>query len=59
MAPNYDLDGNAAAYPLPVDLGASATLTWDGENRLVQITHTDGAVVDYAYDGQVRCPRSL
>ncbi|MGB0155106.1 MAG: RHS repeat domain-containing protein [Verrucomicrobiales bacterium] len=52
--PVHDLDGNATAAPLPADTSANATLTWDGENRLVQITRTDGVVVDYAYDGRGR-----
>ncbi|MGB0242224.1 MAG: RHS repeat domain-containing protein, partial [Verrucomicrobiales bacterium] len=52
--PVHDLDGNATAAPLPADTSANATLTWDGENRLVQITRTDGVVVDYTYDARGR-----
>ena len=31
LAPAYDDDGNATAYPLPAHLSANSTLVWDAE----------------------------
>ena len=45
--PTYDDDGNMLAF------GNGWTATWDGENRLVQLTK-DGQQIGYAYDHQSR-----
>ena len=42
-------DGNATAYPLPKDSSANATLLWDGENRLVQVS-VAATTTTYRYD---------
>jgi RHS repeat-associated protein len=52
-SPNYDDDGNATAYPLPVNPSTNATLTWDAENRLTSAT-VNGVNTTYAYDAQSR-----
>ena len=52
--PAYDLDGNATSYPLPANLSASSTLTWDAENRLTSVTLPDSTTVTYAYDATSR-----
>ena len=38
LNPSYDLDGNATAYPLPANVSANSTLTWDAENRMISST---------------------
>jgi YD repeat-containing protein len=53
LNPQYDDDGNATAYPLPVNPSANATLTWDAENRLTSAT-VNGVTTNYAYDAQSR-----
>ncbi len=53
VSPVYDLDGNATAYPLPVNPGSNSTLTWDAENRLTSAT-ANGATTTYQYDAQSR-----
>ncbi len=45
--PTYDDDGNMLAF------GNGWTATWDGENRLVQLSK-DGEQIGYAYDHQSR-----
>ena len=47
--PSYDDDGNATAYPLPVNTAANAALTYDGENRLIKVV-TGSTTVEYIYD---------
>ncbi len=37
VTPSYDEDGNALAYPLPVNSAANADLTWDAADRLVTV----------------------
>jgi RHS repeat-associated protein len=51
--PVYDADGNATSYPLPVAPTANATLTYDGENRLISVA-TGTTTVSYVYDSQSR-----
>ena len=46
--PTYDDDGNM------VTDGEGKTYTWDGENRLTQVTLPNSDIVRYAYDGQSR-----
>ena len=53
VVPIYDQDGNATAYPLPVDPATNATLAYDGENRLISVT-TGTTTVSYVYDSQSR-----
>ena len=45
----YDEDGNMTNGPLPVG-GGDASLQWDAENRLIQITRADNLVIRFAYD---------
>ena len=47
--PAYDSDGNYTHGPLPVATG-NATLIWDAENRLFQVTRADMTVITYSYD---------
>lgn len=49
LNPSYDVDGNATGYPVPADPGASATLGWDAENRLISST-ANGSTTTYGYD---------
>ena len=49
VSPVHDDDGNATAYPLPVNPAANATLTYDGENRLIKVI-TGSTTVEYIYD---------
>jgi RHS repeat-associated protein len=49
VSPVHDDDGNATAYPLPVNLAANAALTYDGENRLIKVI-TGSTTVEYIYD---------
>jgi RHS repeat-associated protein len=51
--PQYDADGNATAYPLPVAPTANSALAWDAENRLISTT-VNGASTSYLYDSQSR-----
>jgi RHS repeat-associated protein len=51
--PSYDDDGNATAYPLPVNPAANATLAYDGENRLIKVV-TATATIEYTYDALSR-----
>lgn len=51
--PAYDADGNHTNGSLPVATG-NATLVWDAENRLVEITRADTTVIKYAYDALSR-----
>lgn len=53
VSPAYDDDGNATAYPLPVNLVANAALTYDGENRLIKVV-TGSTTVEYTYDALSR-----
>jgi RHS repeat-associated protein len=48
--PSYDLDGNMTSGPLPAVPGANSTLTWDGENQLIEATPSGGSAVKYHYD---------
>ncbi|MFT4177116.1 MAG: RHS repeat-associated core domain-containing protein [Luteolibacter sp.] len=48
--PTYDADGNMTFGPVPA---GNATLTWDGENRLVSTTIGENTV-NYFYDFQGR-----
>ena len=43
-ASGWDANGNLTTKD------AEATYTWDHENRLIQVTKTDGTVVEHAYD---------
>ena len=64
LLPVHDLDGNLTSGPVPgasglsagVPLPSSATLAWDGENRLVQAV-VNSVTVDYQYDylGRLVC----
>ena len=47
VEPAYDADGNQLA-------DATLNCQWDGENRLVSVTKTDGTQVTCAYDAQSR-----
>ena len=46
--PSYDADGNMLTD------GEGKTYTWDGENRLIQVTLPNSEIVRYSYDGQSR-----
>jgi RHS repeat-associated protein len=50
ILPAYDSDGNFQNGPLPNDQTTSASLEWDGENRLIRITKANGDVIEYGYD---------
>ncbi len=54
LTPSYDDDGNMTSGPLPANVNANSTLTWDGENRLIQAQVSGGGTVTYAYDSQAR-----
>lgn len=54
LNPDYDLDGNATAYPLPANVSANSTFVWDCENRLIQAQVTSGGTVNFLYDAQSR-----
>ncbi|MDP0490185.1 MAG: hypothetical protein Q7Q71_03955, partial [Verrucomicrobiota bacterium JB023] len=45
----YDDDGNLINGPLPAGAG-NATLIWDAENRLVEVTPASGPGIQYQYD---------
>ncbi|MDP0491324.1 MAG: hypothetical protein Q7Q71_09775 [Verrucomicrobiota bacterium JB023] len=45
----YDDDGNLINGPLPAQAG-NATLVWDAENRLVEVTPASGPGIQYQYD---------
>ncbi len=49
VSPVHDDDGNATAYPLPVNPATNAALTFDGENRLIKVI-TGTTTVEYIYD---------
>jgi RHS repeat-associated protein len=51
--PAYDFDGNATAYPLPVAPTVNASLTYDGENRLIKVI-SGSTTVEYTYDAHSR-----
>jgi RHS repeat-associated protein len=51
--PVHDADGNATSYPLPIDPTNNATLTFDGENRLIKVV-TATSTVEYIYDALSR-----
>ena len=46
--PTYDDDGNMLTD------GEGKIYTWDGENRLIQVTLPNSEIVRYSYDGQSR-----
>ncbi len=52
-APEYDLDGNMTAGPLPIAPDVNATLAWNGENRLISVTPT-GDSATYLQDAMGR-----
>ena len=54
LAPAYDPDGNATAYPLPAQPTANSNLVWDAENRLIQVTLPNATIVKYQYDAGSR-----
>ena len=53
IAPAYDDDGNATAYPLPAHATANSALTYDAENRLIE-ADVNGTVTSFQYDGMSR-----
>jgi RHS repeat-associated protein len=53
LNPEYDFDGNAKAYPLPVAPTTNSTRTWDAENRLISST-VGNLTTTYAYDAKSR-----
>jgi RHS repeat-associated protein len=61
IQPIHDADGNMTSGPVPganglnpgVPVPANASLTWDGENRLITAT-VDSTTVNYLYDAQSR-----
>ena len=53
LAPVYDADGNATAYPLPAAPTSNSTLVWDAENRLISTT-VNGVATTYLYDALAR-----
>jgi RHS repeat-associated protein len=53
ISPTYDLDGNATAYPVPMDLSANSVLGWDAENRLISAT-AGTTTTTYYYDSGSR-----
>ena len=61
IQPVHDADGNMTSGPVPgangldpgVPVPVNATLTWDGENRLVEAV-VSGTTVTYLYDSQSR-----
>ena len=51
----YDFDGNLKSGRLPANQTENSGLTWDAENRLVEVrVGTNGPLVRYAYDSQSR-----
>jgi RHS repeat-associated protein len=54
LNPVHDDDGNMTAGPLPANITANSTLTWDGENRLISATVPGGNTVTFIYDSQSR-----
>lgn len=57
VSPAYDDDGNATAYPLPVNPAANSTLTYDGENRLIKVVTMIDSIentIEYTYDSLSR-----
>jgi hypothetical protein len=51
----YDLDGNLRSGRLPANQTENSGLTWDAENRLVEVqVGTSGPLVQYAYDSLSR-----
>ena len=52
-AGSYDLDGNLLSGPVGASPSNSATLVWDGENRLITAT-VGSTTVSYIYDGLSR-----
>ena len=53
VSPQYDLDGNATSYPMPIAPSANSTLAYDAENRQVSST-VNGVTTSYLYDSQSR-----
>jgi RHS repeat-associated protein len=53
LTPGYDDDGNMTSGPLPANLSANSTLTWDAENRLIS-TSVNSVTTTYLYDSQSR-----
>jgi RHS repeat-associated protein len=54
LNPVHDDDGNMTAGPLPANITANSTLTWDGENRLISASVPGGNTVTFIYDSQSR-----
>jgi RHS repeat-associated protein len=51
----YDFDGNLKSGRLPANQTENSGLTWDAENRLVEVrVGTNGPLVRYAYDSLSR-----
>jgi RHS repeat-associated protein len=50
LNPVFDLDGNMTSGPLPVAPTANSSLTWDGNNQLIEVTPSGGSAVKYHYD---------
>jgi RHS repeat-associated protein len=50
LNPVYDLDGNMTTGPLPVAPTANSSLTWDGNNQLIEVTPSGGSAIKYHYD---------
>ena len=49
--PAYDLAGNMTSIPIPTNLAAEYTATYDAWNRLVSLASGSTIVATYAYDG--------
>ena len=50
LLPEFDAAGNMTAGPLPTDVSANSTLSWDSENRLISVVRPDAKVVTHTYD---------
>jgi RHS repeat-associated protein len=48
--PAYDADGNYQRGPLPAAPNTESILVWDAENRLIQVTKSNGDVISFDYD---------
>jgi len=53
LTPSYDDDGNMTSGPLPANLSANSTLTWDAENRMISST-VGATTTTYRYDAGSR-----
>ena len=55
VVPKYDATGNMITMPVKPGLSTSQyTLTWDGWNRLVEVSNEGSIIAAYIYDGKTR-----